>query len=52
MVEASYEGEHNPGAAAGTPLQLRMQEYWTMLSGATGQFYGNKYTWRFSPGWP
>ena len=52
MVEASYEGEHNPGAAAGTPLQLRMQEYWTMLSGATGQFYGNKYTWRFSPQWP
>lgn len=23
-----------------------------MLSGATGQFYGNKYTWQFLPGWP
>jgi Putative collagen-binding domain of a collagenase/Protein of unknown function (DUF4038) len=22
-----------------------------MLSGATGQFYGNKYTWPFSAGW-
>ena len=52
MVEASYEGEHNPGAQEGTPLQLRMQEYWTMLSGATGQFYGNKYTWQFASGWP
>jgi hypothetical protein len=52
MVEASYEGEHNPNASEGTPLQLRMQEYWTMLSGATGQFYGNKYTWQFLPGWP
>ena len=51
MVEASYEGEHNPGAPEGTPLQLRMQEYWTMLSGATGQFYGNKYTWQFASGW-
>ena len=52
MVEASYEGEHNPGAQEGTPLQLRMQEYWTMLSAATGQFYGNKYTWQFASGWP
>ena len=23
-----------------------------MLSGATGQFYGNKYTWPFLSGWP
>ena len=22
-----------------------------MLSGATGQFYGNKYTWQFLKGW-
>ena len=22
-----------------------------MLSGATGQLYGNKYIWRFLPGW-
>ena len=52
MVAASYEGEHNPGAQEGTPMQLRMQEYWTMLSAATGQFYGNKYTWQFASGWP
>jgi hypothetical protein len=51
MVEASYEGEHNLNTSPGTPLHLRMQEYWTMLSGATGQFYGNKYTWQFLPGW-
>ena len=29
------------------PQTLRRQEYWTMLSGATGQFYGNHYTWQF-----
>ena len=48
MVEANYEGEH----AYTGPETLRRQEYWTMLSGATGQFYGNKYTWQFLPGWP
>lgn len=48
MVEASYEGEHWYTG----PSTLRRQEYWTMLSGATGQFYGNKYTWQFSDGWP
>src|SRR5439155_754377 len=26
-------------------------EYWTMLSGATGQLYGNHYTWTFESGW-
>lgn len=48
MIEASYEGEH----AYTGPSTLRREEYWTMLSGATGQFYGNKYTWPFLPGWP
>ena len=48
MVEANYEGEHWYTG----PSTLRRQEYWTMLSGATGQFYGNKYTWQFSDGWP
>jgi Protein of unknown function (DUF4038)/Putative collagen-binding domain of a collagenase len=48
MIEASYEGEHDYTG----PETLRRQEYWTMLSGATGQFYGNKYTWQFIPGWP
>jgi hypothetical protein len=48
MVEASYEGEHSYTG----PETLRRQEYWTMLSGATGQFYGNHYTWPFASGWP
>jgi hypothetical protein len=48
MVEANYEGEHWYTG----PSTLRRQEYWTMLSGATGQFYGNRYTWQFSDGWP
>ena len=47
LVEASYEFEQNPGAPAGTPQQLRRQEYWSLLSGATGQLYGNHYTWQF-----
>jgi hypothetical protein len=47
MIEASYEGEH----AYTGPSTLRRQEYWTMLSGATGQFYGNHYTWQFIAGW-
>jgi uncharacterized protein DUF4038/collagenase-like protein with putative collagen-binding domain len=47
MIEASYEGEHSYTG----PETLRRQEYWTMLSGATGQFYGNHYTWPFVSGW-
>ena len=35
----------------GDPPILRRQEYWSMLSGATGQFYGNHYTWQFADGW-
>jgi hypothetical protein len=46
MVEANYEFENNS-----TPAILRRQEYWTSLSGATGQLYGNGYTWGFSTGW-
>jgi hypothetical protein len=30
---------------------LRRQEYWSMLSGATGQLYGSAFTWRFPPDW-
>lgn len=48
MIEANYEGEHWYTG----PSTLRRQEYWTMLSGATGQFYGNKYTWPFLKRWP
>jgi len=47
MVEANYEGEHDYTG----PMTLRRQEYWTLLSGATGQFYGNKYTWQFLDDW-
>lgn len=50
MVEANYEFEHN-AADPGTPQILRRQEYWTMLSGAAGQLYGNGYTWPFVSGW-
>ncbi len=46
--------ESDPKAARfppGTPLVLRHQEYWSALSGAAGQFYGNHYTSRFAAGW-
>ena len=49
MIEANYEFEAWHYA---TDLEtLRRQEYWSMLSGASGQFYGNKYTWQFLDGW-
>jgi hypothetical protein len=52
MVEAGYEFEQNSSAISpGTPKTLRRQEYWSLLSGASGQFYGNHYTWQFLPGW-
>jgi hypothetical protein len=50
MVEADYEFEQNSGDF-GSPQILRRQEYWSNLSGATGQLYGNKYTWQFIAGW-
>ena len=52
MVEAGYEFEqNNPSISKGDPEILRRQEYWTALSGSTGQFYGNRYTWPFTNGW-
>lgn len=51
MVEANYEFENNTGKDRGTPAILRRQEYWTALSGAIGQLYGNGHTWGFSAGW-
>jgi len=51
MGEANFEYERNTDEDGGSPHVLRMQEYWTMLSGATGQLYGNKYIWRFLPEW-
>ncbi len=50
LVEANYEFEHN-AADQGTPQILRRQEYWSLLSGAAGQLYGNRYTWPFIDGW-
>ena len=52
MVEAGYEFEQNSQSISkGDPPILRRQEYWSMLAGATGQFYGNHYTWQFANGW-
>ena len=51
MVEANYEYETNSGTDGGSTRNLRMQEYWTMLSGASGQLYGNHYTVTFPSGW-
>ena len=51
MEEANYEFEKHNTTDVGTPANLRRQEYWTMLSGATGQLYGSAYTWRLPSGW-
>lgn len=52
MQEAHYDWE-NVGEPEdfGTPYVLRKQDYWTMLTGGFGQWYGNKYTWSFADGW-
>jgi len=50
LAEANYEFEHNAETDGGTAKTLRKQEYWTMLSGATGQLYGSR-AWRFDKGW-
>jgi len=47
MVESTYEWE---GEYTGNQT-LRRIEYWSMLSGAAGQMYGNKYTWPFAADW-
>jgi hypothetical protein len=52
LAEAGYEFEQNlPSISPGNPGVLRRQEYWSVLSGAVGQFYGNHYTWGFADGW-
>jgi Protein of unknown function (DUF4038) len=51
LVEANYEFEKNSRTDGGSPQNLRRQEYWTMLSGTTGQVYGSAYTWRLEKGW-
>ena len=51
MEEANYEFENNLNTDGGSLPNLRHQEYWTMLSGATGQLYGSAYTWRLPSGY-
>jgi hypothetical protein len=46
MIESTYENEHNA-----SPVQVRRQAYWSILGGATGQFFGNMPIWRFDSGW-
>ena len=50
MIESNYEGDNNEGGPPANGATLRRQEYWTMLSGATGQVYGDHYTWGFQYG--
>jgi hypothetical protein len=47
LIEAYYEGDH-----AMTPPMLRAQAYDALLTGATGQFFGNTPLWKFAAGWP
>jgi hypothetical protein len=51
MIEANYEFEQGFSVDGGATNNLRRQEYWTMLSGATGQLYGSKHTWQLTDGW-
>jgi hypothetical protein len=52
LVEGHYDLEDvGDPKDFGTPSVLRRQAFWTMLSGGTGQFYGNRFTWTFEPGW-
>jgi Protein of unknown function (DUF4038)/Putative collagen-binding domain of a collagenase len=52
MAEAGYELEAvNNSVSFGDPDILRRQEYWSLLSGAAGQMYGNGYTWQFKDEW-
>jgi hypothetical protein len=54
LMEGHYE--LNPEILGDPPdyptlILFRKQAYWTMLSGGTGQFYGNGYSWSFKDGW-
>jgi len=51
MVEANYEFEMNGGTDGGSIQNLRKQEYWTALSGTTGQLYASHYSWTLTGGW-
>jgi hypothetical protein len=51
LVEANYEFEQNGGTDGGSTQNLRHQEYWTALSGTTGQLYGSHYSWTLTGDW-
>jgi hypothetical protein len=51
MGEANYENEDYDGHETGGPYVLRLQEYWSMTSGATGQLYGDHDTWHDGTDW-
>ncbi len=51
LLEGHYDMADNWPDEYGTPSVLRRQEYWAMLSGGKGQFYGNNYTDDFMAGW-
>ena len=52
LVEGHYDLEDvGRPSDFGKPAVLRRQEYWTILTGGAGQFYGNSYTWSFKAGW-
>jgi hypothetical protein len=51
LVEAAYEGENIVLADGGSLANLRKQEYWTMLSGGSGQLYGSAWSWPLEKGW-
>ncbi|HSZ74966.1 MAG TPA: DUF4038 domain-containing protein, partial [Rhizomicrobium sp.] len=51
LVEANYEFEQNGGTDGGSTPNLRHQEYWSALSGTTGQLYGSHWTWTLQGDW-
>jgi hypothetical protein len=52
LVEAHYDLERvGRPSDYGTPMVLRREEYWTLLSGGKGQIYGNAFIWSFMGGW-
>lgn len=51
MVEANYEFEQNGGTDGGSIQNLRKQEYWSALSGTTGQLYASHYSWTLNGDW-
>ena len=51
MEEANYEGQQNGGTDGCIAIRnCRLQEYWTMTSGATGQLYGGP-SYGIAMGW-